>query len=170
MTIVFRSFQLTTLLITRVIFSILFIISAGSCTNVNEEISIENTMSIQGIIDKKENSDVSNTQQLTEQNLTYKFKTMACNDAACSCNECYYEFIASDGSKLIVHEVDEKAVKIKLYETIEHYEEGGWVEVVPNKQYVNKNFYLTYSSSSCKCPDGPTNENYIKLISLKLAD
>lgn len=103
-------------------------------------------------------------------NNIYIFKDMACNDAPCKCNECYYKFIDEDGKELIINEINEKSTSIKLYETIEHNDEGGWIELIPNKKYVNKKFKITYSVTKCECDGIKLNNNYKKLTSIKILE
>jgi hypothetical protein len=115
------------------------------------------------------NKKVSETKKdISSTNDVYIFKDMACNDAACKCNECYYKFISEDGKELIINEIDEKSTSIKLYETIEHNDEGGWVEVIPNKKYVNKKFKITFSETKCLCDGVEPIKNYKRLTSIKL--
>lgn len=100
----------------------------------------------------------------------YTFKNMACNDAACVCNECYYEFLSEDGKELIINEIDEKSTSIKLYKTIQHDDEGGWVEVIPNKKYVNKKFKIAFTETKCMCEGLEPNNNYKKLTSIEILE
>jgi hypothetical protein len=108
--------------------------------------------------------------EITSTNDVYTFKDMACNEAACKCNDCYYKFISEDGKELIINEIDEKNTSIKLYKTIEHNDEGGWTEVVPNKKYINKKFKITFSVTKCLCDGLAPNNNYKKITSLKILE
>ena len=119
----------------------------------------------------KKNEIVSETKKdIGSTNDVYTFKDMACNDAACKCNDCYYKFISEDGKELIINEIDEKSTSIKLYKTIEHNDEGGWIEVIPNKKYVNKKFKITFSETKCLCDGLEPNNNYKKLTSIKILE
>lgn len=100
----------------------------------------------------------------------FTFKDMACNDAACDCNACFYKFIGEDGKELVINEVDEKKMGIQLSKTIEHPDEGGYIEVVPNKRYLNKKFEITYEVTKCKCDGLDPINDYKKLTSLKLIE
>lgn len=116
------------------------------------------------------NKKVSEKKEIASTNDVYIFKDMACNDASCKCNECYYKFMSEDGKELIINEIDEKGTPIKLYQTIEHNDEGGWVEVIPNKKYVNKKFRITFSEKKCLCDGLEPIKNYKKLTSIKILE
>jgi hypothetical protein len=127
---------------------------------------------------EKTNTDTTTNNEIVSEikkdiastNDVYIFKNMECNDAACKCNECSYKFIGEDGKELIINEIDEKSTSIKLYKTIEHDDEGGWVEVIPNKKYVNKKFKITFSETKCLCDGLEPNNKYKKLTSIKILE
>lgn len=135
--------------------------------NKNEKSILKNQIEVRF----KTKANLSTIKKNNSANDIYIFKDMSCNDAACKCNECYFKFISVvDGKELIINEINEKITSIKLFETIEHNDEGGWIEMIPNKKYINKKFKITFSITKCKCDDAEPNNNYKKLTSLKIIE
>lgn len=149
------------------------LILAGCGSGVDEKNKIDSkSEEVKPMVENiKRNEIVSETKKdKALSNDVYTFKDMACNDAACHCNDCYYLFISEDGKELIINEIDEKSTSIKLYETIEHNDDGGWFEVIPNKKYVNKKFNITFNETTCLCDELEPFNNYKKLISIKILE
>ncbi len=156
---------------TSILFASILLTGCGSGVdkkNKRDSKSVEVSASAENT---KNNEIVSETKEdIASTNDVYTFKDMACNDAACKCNDCYYKFISEDGKELIINEIDEKSTPITLYKTIEHNDEGGWIEVIPNKKYVNKKFKITFNETKCLCDGLEPNNNYKKLTSIKILE
>ncbi len=152
-----------------ILFASLLLTSCGSGADEKKKKDSKSEKVITIAENASNDKKVSETKKdIDSTNDVYIFKDMACNDAACKCNECYYKFISDDGKELIINEIDEKSTSIKLHETIEHNDEGGWVEVIPNKKYVNKKFKITFSETKCLCDGVEPIKNYKKLTTIKL--
>lgn len=146
---------------------------AGCKSGVEKENKkVAKTEEVPDTAEKIKNNEIApeSKKEAEEKKDVYTFKDMACNDAACECNACFYKFIREDGKELIINEIDEKSASVKLYKTIEHDDEGGWVEVIPNKKYVNKKFHLSFIVTKCVCDDLEPNNNYKKLTSIKMIE
>jgi hypothetical protein len=80
------------------------------------------------------------------------YKNVACNDAACDCFACSWEFITEDGKELFINEFNlDTDLNLDLFNV--HEEEGGWVETTPNPIYIDKKFEISYTITSCNCED-----------------
>ncbi|MFM7757556.1 MAG: hypothetical protein ACKO6J_01365 [Crocinitomicaceae bacterium] len=155
---------------------VLFMVSIGltSCGNKEDQSkkSDDNKNSQSSTVEASNttNEATAEIKKDVAANNVFTFKDMSCNDAACDCNACFYKFIGEDGKELVINEVDEKKMGIQLSKTIEHPDEGGYIEVVANKKYLNKKFEITYAVTKCKCDGLDPINDYKKLTSIKLVE